>query len=381
MSFLDITGEIILLAAGMLLLLWGLRIFKIYIICGGVMIGTVVGLTIGLYSQQSEMNLMIITLVGALGGGIIAWPMQKTFVLLLTGLFSALTGAAVVYALGLSTDNWQTTGLIAFTVGGLIALILFDYIIIILMAFSGAQLIFWRDHLELLIIRRDMIRNFDFSNYINSIIHVVEQNLFYFLFLSLIFILFAIYFQKRQKVKSGDTEDNQRKKTIFRRTTYILMFILLVAWPYAESELSKQTYPLIGYDFLSWPFVVIITSFFIFRLKKTKIRPLHSIPVRFILLIIFGLTIVPFIGCLVDLISRLYPDIHRFTEFYAGFNRTGTLLRIYKIIYSAVLFPLLFMLPAIRHRAKLPPSEEKEEKKENRENKEDRIDSSDMNAG
>ena len=68
MSFLEITGELILLAAVMTLLMWGLKIFKIYIIAGGVMIGAVIGMTIGLYLRQPELTLMLMTIAGALGG-------------------------------------------------------------------------------------------------------------------------------------------------------------------------------------------------------------------------------------------------------------------------------------------------------------------------
>jgi hypothetical protein len=129
------------LAVGFGLVLWGLRIFKAYVLLVGLLVGAGLGGAIGSVAINGDNGLLI----GALGGGFIgaiaAWPLQRIIAFLMAG---AATGLVVSLATGAvpGSEAFGPAFAIGFLIGGFLGLIIFERIVIAALAFTGAQAIF-----------------------------------------------------------------------------------------------------------------------------------------------------------------------------------------------------------------------------------------------
>jgi len=127
---------------GLAMILWGLRLFQIYIILMGLCLGGVAGAILGGMIFNARDAMVIGGIVLGLLGGALAWPMQKLFVFIGSGIMTGLSGLALSASMGIPDHMWFLAGLVLFIVGGVIALLLYEYFIIVVMAFTGSQSLF-----------------------------------------------------------------------------------------------------------------------------------------------------------------------------------------------------------------------------------------------
>lgn len=146
LDFLQTMGvvqAVVLLAAGIVYLLYGWKIFKILVVVNAAVLGALLGAKAGSLLQGANMPLFG-SIASSLLLAVLALPLMKYSVSLMGGLAGALLGYSVWHyacnaaqAPHLAQYSWAgaLTGLIAL---GLLAFIIFHAVIIIFTSFQGA---------------------------------------------------------------------------------------------------------------------------------------------------------------------------------------------------------------------------------------------------
>lgn len=127
---------IVLLIVGGIYLLYGYRVFQALVIVNAAVIGILAGMYVGQYAHAP--------LAGALLGGIalaiLAWPLLKAAVVLMSGLAGSVVGYALwANATGSVSQAW-IGGMVGLVVLGTLALLLFKPTIILFTSVQGAIL-------------------------------------------------------------------------------------------------------------------------------------------------------------------------------------------------------------------------------------------------
>ena len=124
-------------------ILWGLRLYKIYIIANGFLFGIIFGVIVGLLSKTSLVGSIVIGLVLGIICALLAWPVQKLLVCVTSGLFSGIIG----FLLGILLTKNLSVGigfaLTFFIIGVVIAFYFHETFIILLMGIQGSFLIIY----------------------------------------------------------------------------------------------------------------------------------------------------------------------------------------------------------------------------------------------
>jgi len=349
------------LIIGFAFILWGLKIFKIYIILTGIAIGSILGAIIGGLISKNPDGFIIGGLIGAIFGGLIAWPLQKLLVFIIGGFFSGLLCVLVLSLLGASTEIWPLIIFISI-IGGILSVYFYQIIIIILMAFNGAQTIF-----NLSMGERSAFSNisftYDYFEVWEELINMYSQYICAFLFTSIIFILFALYFQRKLAIKQKDGEKKKLKKIYIRKFTYLLSFLTVLGYVLSNLLGDKFTsYTLFGLSTITWPIIAIIMTYFILWLifKGNKIfffKSLFLSRISFIILfILIVFPLIHWISSIIFYLNVLIPNLKGahifnsvigwFTWYYKAFY-TGSVLSIIAKWFSALIFlPGLLYLTA-----------------------------------
>ncbi len=127
------------LVGGLLMLLYGLRIFKaLVIIQTALSLGTLGYAVVAHLIERPDLG-WVGMLVGGLAGALLAWPLLNFFISLWGALMGAAAGALVADALG--AQQHIIVGLIiGGLAGGLLMLIVFRLVIIVLTSLFGSAL-------------------------------------------------------------------------------------------------------------------------------------------------------------------------------------------------------------------------------------------------
>jgi hypothetical protein len=209
------------LAVSLVFVLWGLKIFKAFIVVTGVAIGAVIGSLIGLrYEPQ-----WLFILLGAGIGGYVAIPLQKFFVFMGFGLFSGIIGIIIGAAINI---NPLAFGAVFFLAGGILAVVYFDHFVILLMAFNASLHIF-----QYIWLRRiygsgsffDFLQDGNFSWLVGGL----STNLLVLAIILLGYSWFALYFQKKLPFIAKTSIDGQRWFFVFQRVTFFFFGFFMVS--------------------------------------------------------------------------------------------------------------------------------------------------------
>ncbi len=152
-EFLDQLGGIgmfqavLLLASGLVYLLYGWKVFKILVMVNAAVLGAIVGLRVGMYFQDKGPNVPL--LAACAGGvllGLLALPLIKYAVSLMGGLAGALLGYWAWIAGCRLTDHldllryaWVGSG-VGLMLLGVLAFLIFRFTVIVFTSFQGAVL-------------------------------------------------------------------------------------------------------------------------------------------------------------------------------------------------------------------------------------------------
>ncbi|PLX23956.1 MAG: hypothetical protein C0599_03260 [Salinivirgaceae bacterium] len=268
---------IIIAFIGLALVLFGKQLFKYYIILCGILLGVLIG---GIVGGAIDLREGVIPgmIIGGIFLGIIAWPIHKVFVFIISGTLIGLVCTILSGLLGVEGNGLVTVFILFFIAGGVLTLYFYDYLIIIIMAISGAQLIFnatYYNSFDFFSRRRPNLNYFfdDLINYYTE--HYIEL-----LFFIVSFTLLALLFQKFLNPNIEKNIQNKPRKRIFRNTTYviILLYILigsikyLLWYNYQVRDYSYDAMPALTY-FVGLQFVtanIILIYFLTIQVAKIK---------------------------------------------------------------------------------------------------------------
>jgi hypothetical protein len=139
-SFYDALFASLVLILAFASILWGLRIFKIFL----VILGIWTGFGLGMFLWElfgSSGSQFIWGLSGAIICSALAWPLQKLFVFSGVGLLLGFLVFAVIMSRGGEPESGLIAGATVFFIAGFIAVLIYDYFVIILMAMVSAYTI------------------------------------------------------------------------------------------------------------------------------------------------------------------------------------------------------------------------------------------------
>ena len=140
---LGILEGIVLLACGLVYLLYGWKVFRILVVVNAAILGAFVGEHVGALLRGANMPLFG-TLAGAILSAALAWPLMKFAVSIMGGLVGSVLGFLIWNSASVAVGNpaWNqyawAGALIGLVTLGLLAFIIFRVIIIIFTSFQGA---------------------------------------------------------------------------------------------------------------------------------------------------------------------------------------------------------------------------------------------------
>jgi hypothetical protein len=331
--------NIISLLIGTAMVLWGLKIFKFYIILLGICLGAALGLVVGGLITQSPEGTIIGCVISAIIGGVIAWPLQKLLVFLAVGALGGMLCAVAMIAAGLPPQACLVAGIVVFIICGIVAVLIYEYIIIILMAMNGAQSVF-----NVCFMRR-FHYDTDPEEMLRILVETYSNNILFLLFIIVVFVGFALFFQKKCVVKKDDNIARRSNVIFTHRLAYVFALIAIIGFgvSWLWSQIGSGTI-FFGINIISWPIVVLITAWFgkWFVICSTRIEiASKSRLIRFIFIMLFSLTIIPLISWLIDCIysGRLVP-----IYYYQIILEGGILYVAAKCIYSFIILPALIYI-------------------------------------
>ncbi len=135
----DPASGMILLLAGLVYMLMGIRVFRGLVVLNCAAIGGGVGFLLGSLVAEDAIILQIgLGLVGAVALGAMAVPMVKLGVAVCAGILGGFLGATIAGAFTASPDARMVVGLVGLLVTISLVFVIFDRLIIAVTSFQGA---------------------------------------------------------------------------------------------------------------------------------------------------------------------------------------------------------------------------------------------------
>jgi len=398
MDFYDSVFVSLVLALALAGILWGLRIFKIFLIVLGVWAGFALGMLVGDFFAGDSGSLLIWGLSGAVIGGLLAWPFQKIFVFIGVGLLVGF----LVFAMVMSRGGEPQTGLIAgattLVIAGFIAVMIYDYFIIVLMTMVSAYLIInvcylpleFRHMFEVFLSGKDGV-----VETLGTFGGLYSQLIWPSLVVLCMFLLYAIFMQKILRKDRGDKDDSMKLGTSPAWKTAFILASILVIYAFVDSlfGFGKALYsgtewislangfdaispgqeisffchnPILNFSPISFPAAAIVAFIFIKWYKSSLLaralggnRWLNG----WIAGIILGIVILPLIDMIIVFailrFDRLGLALGNWLGFYKAFISAPLAVVLVKWSYILAVFPLLLtlILPAPPPRSEPQPKE------------------------
>jgi len=390
-----------LLSSGVLLfafasILWGLRVFKVFLVILGAWSGYALGGFIGDFAFEVTDKLYLWSLAGAIIGGLVAWPLQR---LLVYGAVGTSFGFLAFVMVMSNSDNAQTALLAAgavFVVSGFLAVMIYDYFVIILMgtisAYALIDICYLPGELRSLThsllagSQRPLEKLIAFSGNF-------AQLLWPSVLVMALIVLLAVYMQKILPRQKGDQSGaGQSGKSIARKITFSLALVL-IAFAFLDSLLGiSQKYfsqsgreelfllrnllspsgaisgfchlPLINISPISFPIAAFVSSgwlYFYSRRVAGRIGRGNRWLNGLIAGLALGLLVLPALETLILLAVTGFAGgqlaAQYWLSFYRSFLDTTGLLLIFKWAYCLLFFPALtaLALPAQKPKAVSAP--------------------------
>jgi len=352
------------LAAGFALVLWGLRIFKLYVALLGLVVGAAVGAGVTAMTSGSTEAMTAGMMIGGVAGALLAWPLQKLIVF----LASAAAGGLLAM---LAANAWVGSdyGMIALigggVVGGVAAIALYDTIVVAAMAFNGAQAIF---HAVFVPIDAYGAAPRDFAD---RVLAVYAEQWLAFVITTVLFVTYAVWYQRGVRRAAKTSDIGRLRSRAVRRVSVRLAGLVLAAWVLSSwmvltGEWELSSYGLAGMHALSWPLVCVATLMFLRRYAPRQAiegdvaaRRVRR-TTRFLATAAFGVMVPPAITAALFLASGASWDA---LLGYWGAFISGPASSIAAKWVFALLFPLLVagvhpaVLPALTSSTSATPSE------------------------
>jgi hypothetical protein len=345
--------QVLTLATGLLLTVWGLRIFRLYVASIGLLFGGVAGGLIGTFAFGSDQAALAGAVVGGVLGALLAWPLQKMVVVLVTAVIgSILAAVAVVTATG--SDYAVPAAIGGFIAGAIIAIALFDIVVICAMALNGAQLVFHAVFVPAdswIGTPRDVAMR---------ILGIYVDNVLALGVTTVMFVAFAWWYQRRFSRKRIAADPNPEPLLTARRIPFRLaaMLVAAVAATAGLAVLGKDattSLQLLGFHALSWPLVA-VAAVLLVRPRPARGAVAKGAPPgwrnrSYLAVTVFGLVVPPLVTAALFFAYGFNPEA--VLAFYRGFISAPPAVIAMKAGLSFGVLPLI-LVSAVPRSARRP---------------------------
>ena len=255
---LQIALDVVALAIGFGLILWGFRIYRLWIALSGAATGAALGVALAMLATGSMDTIVLSAAAGALLGALMAWPFQKAAVFITAGVATGLLGVLSLQAWAgpdqVAAIASAVVATLGFLAGGMLAVRLFEPAVTLAMAFAGALVVF-----HAVFVPADTWAG-DAAAILNRIVGVYTARLPAFVATAALFLGLALWLQsgrRRRKQSRGSLRD-----ALGRRIAVRFAALILVAWTAAallgvSRGWQVSSFELIGMHPLSWPVVTL----------------------------------------------------------------------------------------------------------------------------
>lgn len=245
------------LAVGFALVLWGLRIFKAYVLLVGLLFGAGLGAAIGSVAIDADNALFIGALAGGFIGAIAAWPLQRIIAFAMAGAASGLVVSMATGALP-GSDAFGPAFAIGFLIGGILGLIIFERIVIAALAFTGAQAIFLAAFVP-----NEVYAPSSLTAVAEGILDVYQDRLAAFAITTLTCVGLALWHQRSGRAATADPRARALRRVPTGFAVLILATNLAVGFGTFAIGWETTSFALTGMHPLAWAFVSFMTVLFL----------------------------------------------------------------------------------------------------------------------
>ena len=273
---LQIALDVVALASGFALVLWGFRIYRLWLGLTGAAAGAALGVAVATFATGSTDGMMLSAAGGALVGALIAWPLQKAVVFVGVGAATGLLGVLALQAWA-GPGPGPVTAIVAtfaFLAGGILAVRLFEPAVTLAMAFTGALAVF-----HAVFVPADVYAG-DAAAIFNRMLGVYAEQISAFVATTALFMGLAFWLQSgRRRRKQGRSS---LRDALGRRFAVRFAALILMAWTAAallglSQSWQVSSFELIGMHPLSWP-VVTLAAVAFSGLSRVTPRALQAPP-------------------------------------------------------------------------------------------------------
>ncbi|MEJ2122227.1 MAG: hypothetical protein P8Z76_16290 [Alphaproteobacteria bacterium] len=329
--------------------LWGGKLFKIFVVVlgigAGLLIGFFVGSIVGLGPQGGGAGAVI----GAIVLGLLAWPLHRVFVFLIGGLFFGFVTASIATSLQVPETTLNAAAVAGFVVGGVLSILIHKTFVIALMAACGAQTILS------IMFSKSFLPIATFEAFMRNYAGFYAQRLGLFLTIVGVYVAFALFLQivcaPTEKEKAKAKFERLAAKARIRRILYLFAFIQLIGWTLTRLAPAASGFdhpPITGITLLSWPAAAILSALVLnWAWEGTAPVPLREkaskaqLAARYVLFVVIGAVIPPLIT---GMLHRIFFSQGQFLFLYEAVVDGPVALLIFKAAFLLVVFPSFMMM-------------------------------------
>ncbi len=344
-NFINQIEEIFLVIGSIVLILYGLKIFKIIVTLYGSLLGLIIGIFISAWLNTTSNHpggetagTIAICLITVVLFGYFAYMLYKFLVYLMVGLTTGLLFLILAAYMKISLIAGFAIG---FAFGFLMALWLLEYMIIISMALLGIHLYLPIKFLPL----QTILHNFPTSFFDN-----LYLNLFGTLIYIITAILVSIFYQKIMKPKITPEDPEWNFMNSFRRFTKLIIYTGFAAYlsPFIITFFTGSINSGVGEQiFLNSPlysYLLILIGYPYFKLIFIKKKQIYFFSRNFYLY--FLMIIFPIAGYMLSLIVFHYIMLNfggygNFYYTHFDFFNSPEIISILNLLYILVVWPYL----------------------------------------
>ncbi|MGH7503700.1 MAG: hypothetical protein ACREL7_18395 [Longimicrobiales bacterium] len=259
--------DVVSLALGFALVLWGLRFFKVFVALTGLLVGAGLGGALGSVAIDADNGLFIGAAVGGILGALAAWPLQRVIAFLVAGASAGLA-AAVVTGGPPGSEAFGPVFAIGFLIGGVLGLVIFERIVIAALAFTGAQAIFLAAFVP-----NDVYAAGSVRGVAEGVVGVYEGRLAAFVVTTLTCIGLALWQQRSGRKLPIEPRARALRRVPTGFAVLLLAANLMVGFGTFAAGWNTSSFALTGLHPMAWPFVSMATVMFLgVRTRLTQIR-------------------------------------------------------------------------------------------------------------
>jgi len=331
--------------------LWGGRLFKIFVVLLGIGAGLVLGYFLGSLTDLGPQAGGAGAVIGAIVLGLLAWPLHNVFVFLIGGLFFGFVTASIATSLQIPGTTLNAAAIAGFVVGGVLSILIHRTFVIALMAAAGGQTalnaLFGKSFAPLV----------TFEAFAREYSAFYSKHLALFLTMIGLYVAFALFLQMLCAPARKDKPERSAAKRRVRRILYLFAFLQLAGWTLTRVAPAAAGFahsPVTGLTLLSWPAAALVAALALNWAWEGTPQPEggKSVPrhlARYLLFVVIGAVVPALIS---GMLHQIFFGQSQVLFLYKAVLDGPTALTVFKAAYLLVVFPGLALIAT---RTRPPP--------------------------